>query len=76
MGIFSALPAFVKGIHRSQVDSPHKNQWRGASMFSLGCAWANGWANNEAAGDLRQHRADYDVIVMLYVYNALTHIII
>ena len=26
---------FVRGIHRSPVDSPHKGQWRGASMFSL-----------------------------------------
>ena len=28
---------FVKGIHRSPVDSPHKGQWRGALMF-LWCA--------------------------------------
>ena len=24
---------FVRGIHRSPVDSPHKGQWRGALMF-------------------------------------------
>ena len=35
---------FVRGIHRSPVDSPHKDQWRGALMFSLICAWTNGWA--------------------------------
>ena len=29
---------FVRGIHRSPVDSPHKGQWRGALMFSLNCA--------------------------------------
>ena len=29
---------FVRGIHRSQVNSPHKGQWRGALMFSLICA--------------------------------------
>ena len=29
---------FVRGTHRSQVDSPHKGQWRGALMFSLICA--------------------------------------
>ena len=28
---------FVRGIHRSQVDSPNKDQWRGALMFSLIC---------------------------------------
>ena len=26
---------FVRGIHRSLVNSPHKGQWRGALMFSL-----------------------------------------
>ena len=26
---------FVRGIHRSTVNSPHKGQWRGALMFSL-----------------------------------------
>ena len=25
------------------MNSPHKGQWRGASMFSLICAWINGW---------------------------------
>ena len=29
---------FVRGIHRSSVNSPHKGQWRGALMFSLICA--------------------------------------
>ena len=24
---------FVRGIHRSPVDSPHKGQWRGALIF-------------------------------------------
>ena len=26
---------FVRGIHRPSVNSPHKDQWRGALMFSL-----------------------------------------
>ena len=26
---------FVRGIHRSPVNSPHKGQWRGALMFSF-----------------------------------------
>ena len=54
----------VRGIHRSPVNSPHKGQWRGALMFSLICAWINGWANNRENGDLRRRRAYYDVIVM------------
>ena len=32
---------FVRGIHRSPVNSPHKGQWRGALMFSLIFAWIN-----------------------------------
>ena len=55
----------VRGIHRSPVNSPHKGQWRGALVFSLICAWINGWVNNRETGDLRRHRAHYDVIVML-----------
>ena len=33
---------FVRGIHRSPVNSPHKGQWRWALMFSLICVWING----------------------------------
>ena len=56
---------FVRGIHRSPVNSPHKGQWHGALMFSLICVWMNGWVNNDReAGDLRRHRSHYDVIVM------------
>ena len=55
---------FVRGIHRSPVNSPHKGQWRGALKFSLICVWINGWVNNGEAGDLRCYRAHYDVSVM------------
>ena len=55
---------FVRGIHRSPVNTPHKGQWRGALMFTLICARINGWVNNREAGDLRRYRAHYDVIVM------------
>ena len=55
----------MRGLDRSAVDSPHKGQSRGASMFCLICAWTNGWASNRDAGDLRRHRAYYDVTVML-----------
>ena len=57
---------FVRGIHRSPLNSPHKGQWRGALMFSLICVWINGWVNNGEAGDLRRYSAHYDVIVRLY----------
>ena len=60
---------FVRGIHRSPVNSLHKGQWRGALIFSLICVWINGWVNNREAGDLRRYRAHYDVIVMLCEWN-------
>ena len=55
---------FVRGIHRSPVNSPCKGQWRGALMFSLICARINDWVNNREAGDLRRRLAHYDVTVM------------
>ena len=33
--------------------------------FSLICAWTNSCINNRDAGDLRRHRANYDVTVMI-----------
>ena len=64
METFFTLLAFVRGIHQSPVNSPHKGQWRGALMFSLICAWTDGWVNNRDAGDLRCHRVRYDITVM------------
>ena len=61
---FPCYWTFVRGIHRSRVNSPHKGQWRKALIFSLMCAWINGWVNNREAGDLRCHSAHYGVIVM------------
>ena len=55
---------FVRGIHRSPVNSPHKGQWRGALMFGLIRALINSWVNNGEASDLRRHCAHYDVIGM------------
>ena len=55
---------FVRGIYRSPVNSPHKGQWRGTLMYSLICAWINGWVNNREAGVFRCHRAHYDVTIM------------
>ena len=55
---------FVRGIHRSPVNSPHKGQWCGALMFSLICVWINNRVNNREAGDLRHYGAHYDIIVM------------
>ena len=56
---------FVRGIHRSPVNSSHKGRWCGASVVSLICTWTNGWANNRDAGDLIRHRAHNDITVMI-----------
>ena len=61
MEIFSALLALCAG--NSPV--PQTGQWRGALMLSLICAWINRWVNNREAGDLRLHRAHYDINAML-----------
>ena len=42
---------FVRGIHRSPVNSPCEGQWRGALMFPMICVWINCWVNNREAGD-------------------------
>ena len=57
---------FVRGIHRSHVNSPSKRPVTRSLMFSLICAWINGWVNNRKAGDLRRLRGHYDVSVMFW----------
>ena len=64
---------FVRGIHRSPVKSPLKGQWRGALNFSLICVRINGWVNNRKAGDLRRHRAHYDVTLMYFKHIRFMH---
>ena len=55
---------FVRGIHRSPVNSPHKGQWCGALMFSMICVWINVWVNNHEAGNLEAIAPHYDVNIM------------
>ena len=65
---------FVRGIHRSPVNSPHK-----ASDAELWCllwlAPEYGWVNSREADDLRRHRAHYDVIVMGLLYFVIRFIL-
>ena len=56
---------FVREIHRSPVNSTHKDQWYVALMYSLIFAWTKRWPNNGDAGDLRRRRAHYDVTVIV-----------
>ena len=61
--LFSRYWPFVRGIHWSPVNSPHKGQWCGALVFSSNCTWINCWVNNREAGDLGRHRTQYDATV-------------
>ena len=63
METFCALLTRYEGY--PPVDSPHKGQCRGGMIFCLICAWTNDWVNNRDAGDLRRHRADWYVTVVL-----------
>ena len=77
MGTFFRVTVPLWGEPPVTGGSPHKGQWRGALMFSLICAWSNGWANNLDAGDLRRHRADHNVTVMSsWVLDTLAPLII
>ena len=58
---------FVRGIHRSPMNSPQKGQGHGAMVFSLICAQLNGWVNTREAGNVRCYRTHCDVILMLIV---------
>ena len=59
MEIFSALLTLCAG------NSPVKGNDAGLWCFLWSAPWINGWVNNREAGDLRRHRAHYDVIVMM-----------
>ena len=61
---------FVRGTHRSQLNSPHKSQWHGGLIFSLIRAWINGWVNNRKAGDFRRHR-DHCSVTIMYLLRSI-----
>ena len=66
METWSALLPFYAG--NSPVTAEFPAQRRGTRSFDVFfiCSWINGRANNREAGDLRRHRAHYDVTVMGY----------
>ena len=68
METFSTLLAICAGNSPVIGEFPHKGQWRGALMFSL--AWMDNWLNNRDVGNLRRHRAHYDVRVMATLTRA------
>ena len=63
------VTGYFCGEYRSPVNSPHKDQWRGALMFSSIYVWINDWVNYREAGDLRSYRTHYDVMVMVLQFK-------
>ena len=63
METFSALLALCAGNSLVTGEFPSQGHWSGALIFSLICAWINGWVNSQA-GNLTHHRAHYDVTVI------------
>ena len=64
METFSVLLALCAGKSLFTGEFPSQRPVTRSFDFSFICAWLNGWVNNLEAGDLRRHRAHYDVIVM------------
>ena len=57
---FRAFLALCAGNSLVPGKASDAELWR----FLWSLPWINGWVNNRKAGDLRRHRAHYDVIVM------------
>ena len=53
---------FVRGIHRSPVNSPQKAGDAELWCFLCSAPWINGRVNIREAGDLRRH---YDVVTVM-----------
>ena len=65
METFSALLAICAG--NSPVTNEFPTQRPVTRSIDVFYAWINGWVNNGEAGDLRCHRAHYDVTVMIMI---------
>ena len=64
---------FVRGIHRSPVNSPTKASDTELWCFLSFVPWINAWVNSCEAGDLRHHFPYYDVIVMKFSSRYWSH---
>ena len=63
METFSALLAICAGNSSVTGEFPAQGPVT-RSLDVLICTWINDWVNNGEAGDLKRHRAHYDVTVM------------
>ena len=64
MDTFSMILAICAGNSPVTGEFPAQRPVTRSFDISLICAWINGWVNTRDAGDLRRHRANYDVIVI------------
>ena len=65
METFSALLAICAG--NSPITGDFPAQRPVTRSFGVDLRLINGWVNNSEAGDLRRHRAHYDVTVMMKI---------
>ena len=64
METFSALLVICAGNSLFPGEFPAQRPVTQSFDIFFICVWINGWVNNREAGDLRRHRAHYDVTVM------------
>ena len=74
METFSALLALCEGNPPVTVGLPSQRPVMRSFDISVSCAWTNGRASNRDTGDLRCHRAHYDVTVMQDVYWSTSYL--
>ena len=79
-GTFPRYWPFVRVIHWSPVNSPHKGQWRGALMFFFICAWINSWVNKLAIEtpsrpSWRHCNAMFFVHVIIMIVHAINSVL-
>ena len=77
METFSASLALCVGNSPVTGEFPAQRPVTRSFDDYLVCDWINRWGNNREAGDLRRHRAHYDVIVVkfvdIFVFSMITH---
>ena len=69
MEIFPALLAICVGNSPVSGEFPAQTPVTRSFVISLICPWIKGWVSNRETGDLRRHRAHYDVIVMTLQFS-------
>ena len=80
METYSALLALCTGNLSVTGEFPSQRPVTQSFDVSFICAWTNDSVNNRDAGDLRRHRAHYNVIVMdivddkAYGHSSLHHV--